>query len=241
MFPALAVFAIHPQSSGIFLSVTTWIEQSASNVFYFVLRRLAKELAVFAIHPQSSGMFLSVTTWVEQSASNGFLFCFAAAYKSTCRICKPSAIQRHVFISYDQLSCLLSLFFLLPCGGLQKHLPYLQTIRNPVAYFYQLRPVELFAFFIFSSTLWRLGKLPELLAGFARPPMLSHIYRTAHRCPLYNTCMPYSPHSRAMVYFGHSIPTQRCVFYLPHPQRRSFFILKKLKNFFYVLHYLLES
>jgi len=141
------------------------------------------------------------------------------------------------------LSSLPAMFFILFCGGLQKHLPYLQTIRNPAVCFYQLRPVELFAFFIFSSTLWRLGKLPELLAGFARPPISSHIfpYLSAHRCSLYNTCMPYSPHSRAMVYFGHSIPTQRCVFYLPHPPRRSFFILKKLKNFFYVLHYLLES
>ena len=204
MFPALAVFAIHPQSSGIFLSVTTRVEQSSSNVFYFVLRRLAKELAVFAIHPQSSGIFLSVTTWVEQSSSNVFYFVLR-------RLAKAFA----VFANHPQ----------------------------PGGMFLSVTTSWLFAFFIFSSTLWRLGKLPELLAGFARPPMLSHIfpYLSAHRCPLYNTCMPYSPHSRAMVYFGHSIPTQRCVFYLPHPPRRSFFILKKLKNFFYVLHYLLES
>ena len=112
------------------------------------------------------------------------------------------------------LSSLPAMFFILFCCGLQKHLPYLQTIRNPAACFYQLRPVELFAFFIFSSTLqrlakafavfanhpqssgmflsvttswlfaffifsstlWRFGKLPELLAGFTRPPMLSHIF-----------------------------------------------------------------
>lgn len=60
MFPALAIFANHPQSSGMFLSVTTWIEQSASNVFYSTLRRLGKLpelLAGFARPPMLSHIF----------------------------------------------------------------------------------------------------------------------------------------------------------------------------------------
>ena len=117
-------------------------------------------LAVFANHPQSSGMFLSVTTWVEQSAA---------------------------------------MFFIPPCGGLQKHLPYLQTIRNPAACFYQLCPgwSSLPAMFFIlpcgglakSRNCWR--ALPVLPCS----PMLPH----APPCsPMLPHALPYLPISIAL-------------------------------------------